>query len=238
MVKVNLKICAALMLFFAGLAPAASADTLPASAPDEIRLELSRAHAGDVESMYRVATYLADEAATDDDAMASFAFGWALLAARNGHAQAAELTGVMYRGGTGVPQNYVKARKWLERALARRSMEPNFELAILYADEDNPGMDKIKSAKHLTEAIRTSEPRACLIAARNKIDEGVELRRILGEITCAAEGGIPEAMEMIADYQLSKRSPQSKIRAREWLMRAVNSGSETAACKLAALDNN
>ena len=238
MVKVNLKICAALMLCFAGLAPAAGADTLPASAPDDIRLELSRAHAGDVESMYRVATYLADEAATDDDAMASFAFGWALLAARNGHAQAAELTGVMYRGGTGVPQNYVKARKWLERALARRSMEPNFELAILYADEDNPGMDKIKSAKHLTEAIRTSEPRACLIAARNKIDEGVELRRILGEITCAAEGGIPEAMEMIADYQLSKRSPQSKIRAREWLMRAVNSGSETAAGKLAALDNN
>ena len=144
----------------------------------------------------------------------------------------------MYRGGTGVPQNYVKARKWLERALARRSMEPNFELAILYADEGNPGMDRIKSAKHLTEAIRTSEPRACLIAARNKIDEGVEMRRILGEITCAAEGGIPEAMEMIAEYQLSKRSPQSRIRAREWLIRAINSGSETAAGKLAALDNN
>ena len=227
-----------MILFLVGVAPTAGASTLPDTAPDEIRTELSRAHAGDVESMYRVATYLTEEAATEDDAMASFAFGWALLAARNGHAQAAELTGVMYRGGIGVPQNYVKSRKWLERALARRSMEPNFELAILYADEENPGMDKIKSAKHLTEAIRTSEPRACLIAARNKIDEGVEIRRILGEITCAAEGGIPEAMEMIAEYQLSKRSPQSRIRAREWLIRAVNSGSETAAGKLAELDNN
>ena len=236
--RVEFKICAALILFLASLAPAAGASTLPDTAPDDIRIELSRAHAGDVESMYRIATYLADEAASEDDSMASFAFGWALLAARNGHAQAAELTGVMYRGGTGVPQNYVKARKWLERALARRSMEPNFELAILYADEGNPGMDRIKSAKHLTEAIRTSEPRACLIAARNKIDEGVEMRRILGEITCAAEGGIPEAMEMIAEYQLSKRSPQSRIRAREWLIRAINSGSETAAGKLAALDNN
>ena len=236
--RVELKICAALILFLASLAPAAGASTLPDTAPDDIRIELSRAHAGDVESMYRIATYLADEAASEDDAMASFAFGWALLAARNGHAQAAELTGVMYRGGTGVPQNYVKARKWLERALARRSMEPNFELAILYADEGNPGMDRIKSAKHLTEAIRTSEPRACLIAARNKINEGVEMRRILGEITCAAEGGIPDAMEMIAEYQLSKRSPQSRIRAREWLIHAINSGSETAAGKLAALDNN
>ena len=238
MVKVNLKICATLILLLAGFPMLSSADTLPEDAPDEIRLELSRAHAGDVESMYLVATYLADQAAIEDDAMASFAFGWALLAARNGHAQAAELTGVMYRGGIGVPQNYVKSRKWLERALARRSMEPNFELAILYADEENPGMDKIKSAKYLTDAIRTSEPRACLIAARNKINEGVEMRRILGEITCAAEGGIAEAMEMIAEYQLSKRSPQSKVRAREWLVRAMNSGSETAAGKLAALDNN
>ena len=238
MVKVNLNICAALILCLAWLAPIAGADTLPSDAPEDIRLELSQAHAGNVDSMYLVATYLADQAAIEDDAMASFAFGWALLAARNGHAQAAELTGVMYRGGIGVPQNYVKSRKWLERALARRSMEPNFELAILYADEENPGMDKIKSARYLTEAIRTSEPRACLIAARNKIDEGVELRRILGEITCAAEGGIAEAMEMIAEYQLSKRSPQSKTRAREWLTRAMNSGSETAAGKLAALDND
>ena len=45
-------------------------------------------------------------------------------------------------------------------------------------------------------------------------------------------------MEMIAEYQLSKRSPQSKTRAREWLTRAMNSGSETAAGKLAALDND
>ena len=94
----------------------------------------------------------------DDDGMASYAFGWALLAARNGHAQSAELTGVMYRSGIGVQQNYVKARKWLERALARGSNEPYFELAILYADEDNPGVDKTKSAEYLTEAIRMSEP--------------------------------------------------------------------------------
>ena len=34
---------------------------------------------------------------------------------------------------------------------------PYFELAILYADEDNPGVDKTKSAEYLTEAIRMSE---------------------------------------------------------------------------------
>ena len=213
------------------------ARVLPADAPDTVRQELYKAHAGDVDSMHRVARYLIGQSVTDDDDMASLAFGWALLAARNGHAQSAELTGVMYRTGAGVPQNFVKSRKWLERALARGSREPNFELAILYASEDNPGMDKAKSAQYLAEAIRSAEPRACLIAARNKITQGVELRRTLGEVKCAAEGGIPEAMEMIAEYHLSKRSPQSRAQARNWLVRALQSGSETAAGKLAALES-
>ena len=195
------------------------------------------AHAGDVDSMHRIALYLIDSSVLDDDGMASYAFGWALLAARNGHAQSAELTGVMYRGGIGVQQNYVKARKWLERALARGSNEPYFELAILYADEDNPGVDKTKSAEYLTEAIRMSEPRACLISARNKIRDGVHVRRVLTEISCAAEGGLPDAMEMLAAYHLGKKSPYAVASARSWLEKALLAGSTSAASKLATLDN-
>lgn len=216
---------------------AAQATTLPANATDDVRQTLSEAHAGDVDSMYRIATYLVGQSVVEDDEMAKFAFGWALLAARNSHAQAAELTGVMYRNGIGVPQNYVKARKWLERALARKSNEPNFELAILYADDDNPGVDKIKAANYLGDAITASEPRACLISARNKIGQGVELRRIVGEITCAADGGLAEAMEMMAEYNLAKRSPYAERKAREWLVKAIDAGSITAAERLAALDN-
>ena len=232
-----LGLCVAAMCLMGVFPPHAVATTLSSDAPDTVRQDLYRAHAGDVESMHGVASWLIDQSVTRDDEMASLAFGWALLAARNGHAQAAELTGVMYREGTGVPQNFVKSRKWLERALARGSREANFELAILYASEDNPGMDQVKSARYLTEAIRTSEPRACLIAARNKITQGVELRQALGEVKCAAEGGIPEAMEMVAEYHLSKRSPQSAAQARVWLMRAIQEGSQTAADKLAALEN-
>ena len=215
----------------------AQATTLAPDTPQTVRDTLSNAHAGDIDSMHRIATYLIGKSVTDDDQMATFAFGWALLAARSGHAQAAELTGVMYRNGIGVTQNYVKSRKWLERALARGSNEPNFELAILYADDNNPGVDKAKASNFLTEAIKTAEPRACLIAARNKLDEGIELRRILGELNCAADGNIPEAMELLADYHLTKRSPLSENRARGWLEKALGAGSTTAAGKLAALDN-
>jgi TPR repeat protein len=235
--KLLLGFCVVCLSLTWALSDTVMAKTLSADAPDTIRQELYKAHAGDVHSMHRVASYLLDQSVMDDDEMAALAFGWALLAARNGHAQSAELTGIMYRGGTGVPQNFVKSRKWLERALARGSREANFELAILYASEDNPGKDRDKAAGYLGEAMRSSEPRACLIAARNKINRGAELRRALTEFKCAANGGIPGAMEMIAEYHLSKRSPQSRARARNWLIRAIEGGSDTAAGKLAALES-
>jgi TPR repeat protein len=235
--KLLLGFCAACLSVTLVMSDTVMARTLAADAPDSVRQDLYKAHAGNVKSMHRVAGYLIDQSVMDDDEMVTLAFGWALLAARNGHAQSAELTGVMYRGGTGVPQNFVKSRKWLERALARGSREANFELAVLYASEDNPGKDEAKAARYLAEAIRRSEPRACLIAAHKKIARGVALRRTLAEVRCAANGGIPGAMEMIAEYHLSKRSPQSRAQARNWLMRAIESGSDTAAGKLAALES-
>lgn len=215
----------------------ASATTLPENAPAEIRATLQAAHNKDVNAMYEVARYLIEQSVADDDEMAGFAFGWSLLAARNGNPQAAELTGVMYRRGIGVPQNFVKSRKWLERALARKSREPNFELALLYADDANPGVNKDKAALFLSEAIRASEPRACLISARNKIKSGIEFRKALKEVVCAADGGLVDAMEMLGDYNLQRKSPYAAVRAREWLEKAAESGSQSAADKLAALED-
>ncbi len=229
-------ICIGLMaLLIAGTAPAISAE-LPEDAPEEIRAQLAAAHERDVGAMYKVALYLMEQSVTDDDQMAKYAFGWALLAARNGHPQAAELTGVMYRRGVGVPQNFVKARKWLERALARKSPEPNFELALLYADDSNPGVNKRKAATYLGEAISMGEPRACLISARNKLASGLEFRKVLKQVTCAAEGGLVDAMEMLGDYNLGQKSPYAAVRGREWLERAAAAGSISANEKLLQLD--
>ena len=214
----------------------AIAATLPADAPESIRTELRAAHNQDVDAMYNVAAYLSEQSVSAEDPLGNFAFGWALLAARNGHPQAAELTGVMYRTGLGVPQNYVKARKWLERALARESREPNFELALLYSDRNNTGNNPTKAAEYLTEAIKMREPRACLISARNKLEAGQTFRKVLNDVTCAAEGGVIDAMEMLGDYNISRKSPYATVRAREWLSRAVEAGSQTAGEKLAQLE--
>ena len=210
--------------------------TLPDSADETVKETLSAAHNGDIEAMYSIALYLLEEGQMNKPDYLPLAFGWSLNAARRGHAQSAELTGVMYRRGIGIERNFVKARKWLERAVARGSLEPNFELALLYSEAENPGANKTRAAAFLADAIRFMEPRACLIAARNKINSGVEVRKALGEIRCAANGGIVDAMIMLAEYHLTKRSPYAQTNARDWLQKAAELGSDEALAMLSGLE--
>ena len=233
-IKVKMRYLLAAMLLW-GFIGTAQAQELPADADPTIRETLAAAHDGDVESMYTIAVYLLEQGQIDKPDYLPLAFGWTLNAARRGHPQSAELAGVMYRRGIGTARNFVKARKWLDRALARGSNEPNFELALLYSEDENPGASKQRAASYLNEAIQKKEPRACLISARNKINGGIELRKAIDEIRCAAEGGIVDAMIMMADYHLTKRSPYAKANAREWLLRASDLGSAEAMNKLASL---
>ena len=214
----------------------ANALNLPDNADTTTKETLAAAHAGDVEAMYSIALYLLEEGQIARPEYLPLAFGWSLNAARRGHPQSAELTGVMYRRGIGTERNFVKARKWLERAVLRGSLEPNFELALLYSEDENPGANKTRAAAFLADAIRLMEPRACLIAARNKINEGAEVRKALNELRCAANGGIVDAMLTLAKYELTKRSPYAKTNAREWLLQAADRGSDEALVLLAELE--
>ena len=193
---------------------------------------LELAQEGNPEAMYAVAVRLMDE---KSDIYHQDAFGWALNAARAGHPKAAEMTGRLYRIGMGVDVNYVKSRKWLLRALSRGAIGAHFELALLYADEDNPSFDKDEAAHHMTNALKKSEPRACLVAAQGKIDSDLGIRKALKELTCAANGGIVTAMIYIADYYISKRSPNATFQAKQWLQKAADAGSQNALKKLAEL---
>lgn len=193
-------------------------------------LELARE--GNPEAMYAVAVRLMDE---QSEIYHQDAFGWALNAARAGHPKAAEMTGRLYRIGMGVDINYVKSRKWLLRALSRGAIGAHFELALLYADEDNPSFDKDEAAVHMANALKKSEPRACLVAAKGKIESDLGIRKALKELTCAANGGIVTAMMYIADYYISKRSPNATFQAKQWLQKAADAGSQEALKKLAEL---
>lgn len=232
----NLTVLTIVLMLIALLsAGSAKASTLPEDASQELFDTLSMAKSGDAVAMYEIALYLNARAEEGAEENYQLAFGWALNAARKGHPEAAELTGSMYRQGFGIEQNYIKARKWLERALARNSKEPNFELAILYADENNPGRDKKRAAELLANAIRRNEPRACLVAARNKLNQGEAFKQALPQVRCAANGGLIQAMLTLADYHLNRRSPDALNEAKRWLEIAAEKGSEDAASLLLEL---
>lgn len=236
--KLAIRIIAFLTLALFAHNSNAIAAELPASADITTKETLAAAHNGDIEAMYSIALYLLEEGQNGRDDYLPLAFGWSLNAARKGHAQSAELTGVMYRRGIGTERNFVKARKWLERAATRGSLEPNFELALLYSEKDNPGASKTRAATFLADAIRLMEPRACLIAARNKINNGAEMRKALDELRCAANGGIIDAMIMLAQFHLSKRSPYSQNNAKKWLLQAAELGSDEALLLLSELEQS
>ena len=236
--KLAMRSIAPFIMAFMVHSGAALALELPQTADITTKETLGAAHNGDIEAMYSIALYLLEEGQNGKADYLPLAFGWSLNAARKGHAQSAELTGVMYRRGIGTKRNFVKARKWLERAVTRGSMEPNFELALLYSEKDNPGASKTRAASFLADAIRLMEPRACLIAARNKINNGSEMRKALNELRCAANGGIVDAMIMLAQFHLSKRSPYSKNNAKKWLIQAAELGSDEALLLLSELETS
>ncbi len=201
----------------------------------KIHQRLQAARRGDALAMFDIAQFLYHQKTRVNMDHQQQAFSWALAAARRGHGEAALITGRMYRSGYGIEQNFIKARKWLERALTRRASEPNFELALLYADALNPSQDTAKADQYVLAAIAASEPRGCLVSAKDRMNDGAQVKDVIREITCAADGGIPDAMEMLGDYHLLQRSPLAIARARTWFRKATAHGSPSASKKLSAL---
>ena len=79
----------------------------------------------------------------------------------------------------------------------------------------------------MVDALSRNEPSwAGLVAAMAKINSGRPIRNALKELTCAANGGIVEAMLAIADYYQSKRSPNATFKAKQWLQKAADTGNE------------
>lgn len=209
-----------------------NAATKAGKIPQKIQSQLKAAGRGDVLAMYDIAQFLYEQTPDQGIDYRHHAFSWALSAARRGHGEAALLTGQMYRNGFGVQQNFIRARKWLERARSRRASEPNFELALLYADANNPSRDPVKADAYISAAITASEPRGCLVSAKDKMNDGASFKDVIREINCAANGGIIDAMEMLGDYHLAQRSPLAVARARAWFRKATALGSQSAAQKL------
>jgi TPR repeat protein len=207
-------VCIAITAIWLNMTTVSANDNLSQS----MSITLKEAQAGKPDAMITLARYLLS---LEESHHHRDGFGWALHAARLGDPDAAELTGKLYRKGIGIDRNFIKARSWLRRARKRGAIGADLELALLYADPDFNGRDRGKAEQHFQNALNKRDPRACLVVVRSKHDQGIATRQIIREITCAAEGGEPIAMRMLADYLDQKPSPKAKAEAKTWRQKAI-----------------
>lgn len=201
------------VMMLANLSFAHAMDNLPLSMSDTIK----EARQGNPDAMLSMAHQLLER---DDQLSHQNAFGWSLYAARLGHPEAAELSGHLYRIGLGVSRNHVKARYWLKKAIKSGSSGAALELALLYADQGFSGRDRDKAEAYFQIALNQRDPRACLLVVQSKYKQGLTSDFYVPELTCAANGGLPVAMRMLAELLDRNPSPHAQSEAEKWRQKA------------------
>jgi TPR repeat protein len=139
----------------------------------------------------------------------SAAVEWWAKASAQGHAQAQEELGYMYKvGDTGVFQNKTKALKWLTEAANQGRPHALFSLGCQYKDGDGVQKDIKKGVGFLEAAAEFGHAGAALLLARvyRRGDPGGISKDVKKALRCwihAAEQGELEAQEILRNLYLT-----------------------------------
>lgn len=115
------KIIVVIMLFLLGVC------SVFAAPEDDEETLVAKALAGDAEAQYECAVIIAVDLKDYP-----LAFKWHLKAAEQGYIDAQFSVGLMYGGGIGVEQNYIKSVEWLSKAAEHAHFEALYYLAMHY----------------------------------------------------------------------------------------------------------
>lgn len=123
---------------------------------------------------YRKAEFFLEKAASQQYMLAAFslakllhdrdskhplkAFEWFMVAARQGHAEAAYYVGYYYQYGKGVPQNLDEAVNWYQKAALEKDKDALYHLALILLQNDKP--DFKNASTLLGEAAKQGHPNA------------------------------------------------------------------------------
>ena len=156
-----------------------------------------------------------------------------------GNAEAQGRLGWLYAFGEGVPQDYLLARQWWERAAAQGDVMAQSALGELYADGLGGAQDYTRARKWWEKAAAQGSPLAqtnlgtLYVAGRGVPQDFVQARQWYEK---AAAQGFAMAMNKLGVlYANGEGVPQDYKKARQWYEQAAAQGSAQAQSNLGYL---
>ncbi|MEI8015182.1 MAG: tetratricopeptide repeat protein [Nitrospira sp.] len=162
--------------------------------------------------------------------------------AARGDREAQAMLGNLYHMGNGVPQDYVQARQWYERAAAQGHAVAQGNLAVMYRVGQGVPQDHGKARQWYEKAaaLGNGEAQARLAVMYHMGQGGPQdyAQAAYWFEKAAIQGGV-EAQVIIGNlYVEGKGVSQDYVKARQWYEKAAAQGNDTAQYYLGLFYNN
>ncbi len=162
--------------------------------------------------------------------------------AANGDSAAQAELGLRYALGSGVPQDYIKARQWWEQAAAQGNASAHFNLGMLYDKGDGVPQDYVKARQWYEAAAAQEHARAKFLIGRlYELGRGVpqdnaQARQWFEQ--AAAQGDAMAQTNLGWLYYNGQGVSQDYARARQWFEQAAAQGDAKAQANLGLMYYN
>ena len=148
--------------------------------------------------------------------------------AHDGDAKAEYLLGRSYMTGSGLPQDYVEASKWFQKAAAQGSAEATFGLGYLYEQGKGVSRDYRQAMSYYTVAAKQGDSTAANnLASMFERGEGVHKNPREAEHwyqVAADQGNVTAQCNLASLYFRGRGVPRDYTNAVKWFRAAAESG--------------
>jgi TPR repeat protein len=202
---------------------------------DEIR---TKASSGDAESQYQLGTRYFLGAYLPKNAAAT----WYRKAAEQGHVEAQDTLGFMYRNGNCVPQNDAEAVKWHRMAAEQGHPGSQESLGIMYRDGEGVPKNAVEAVKLFQSAAEHGRLKSknylgmMYYSGKSVVRDDVEAVKLFRE---AAEQGFPAAQANLGMMFYNGRgTPEDNVEGYAWCVVSAANGFESAKDQLPKLEKH
>lgn len=167
------------------------------------------------------------------------AFEWFMVAAKQGHTEAAYYVGLYYQNGKGIEQDISEAITWYEKAAIKNDRDALYHLAMILIRLEDKDWASIHTL--LTKAAEQDHPNAAYnLAVMYQKGDGVQMNneQAIYWYEKAAHAGLPNAQYNLGMiYFEGKLVKKDEQKAKELWQLAANKGFDPAIKLIQSIDN-